>query len=403
MNNVIRTVAPLAVIAVGVGAAALFVATQPTPERAEPEPVAVRVQAERIERSDRPVRISAMGTVLAARRVDLRPEVGGRVVDHHPDLIPGGRVRAEETLVRVDPRDYRLALEEARAALEKAKFDLSVEQGRQKIARREFELLRSDSKDLTEDEYALALRKPHLKNFEAGLEAAESRVRRARLDIARTSIEAPFNAIVQSESVDMGQLVNSQTTLATLVGTDAFWVRVSVPVSALEWIQPEDGGTAQVEVRHDQGRGDPIVKRGRVLRLLGDLDPKGRMARLLVRVEDPLDLEAPPAERRPLLLGAYVDVTISGRSAERVAVIPRVALREGGVVWLVDGDGRLEVRPVKTAFRGRDEVYVSSGLNEDDLLVTSRIAAPVPGTLLKIVTEVEGETPSKSTTASVDG
>lgn len=384
MNKLFRMLAPLVVIAVGVALAVVLVKTRPRPQKAEAPVVPTRVRVEAVALQDRPVRVSAMGNVIAAQQVDLRPQVGGRVVSYNSQLVPGGLVAQGETLVRIDPRDYRLALDDAEAALEKARFDAELERGRQKVARREFELLRSDKDELDEEGYALALRKPHLRNVEAALAAAKSRVERARLDIARTTVEAPFNAIVQSESVDLGQLVNNQTTLATLVGTDAFWVQVSVPVSALEWIRPDPAGGSAVEIRHARGRAAPIVKAGRVVRLLGDLDPRGRMARLLVRVDDPLDLGRPTESRQPLLLGAYVEAVIEGRSADRVAVIPRIALRDGDHVWLMNRDDVLEVRAVSTTFRGRDEVYVASGLDEGDRVIVSRIAAPVPGMTLML-------------------
>jgi RND family efflux transporter MFP subunit len=399
VNKIFRTLAPLVVIAIGVFVAWVLFVTRPRPEKAEAPVVPTRVQIEPVVLEDRPIRVSAMGTVIAAQQVELRPQVSGRVVGYHPQLMPGGLVEAGETLVRIDARDYRLALEDAEAALEKARFDAELERGRQKVARREFELLRSDKERLGEEEYALALRKPHLRNVEAALEAAESRVQRARLEIARTTVEAPFNAIVQSESVDVGQLVNNQTTLASLVGTDAFWVQVSVPVSALEWIRADPADGSSVEVRHARGRAAPIVKPGRAVRLLGDLDPRGRMARLLVRVDDPLDLDRPPDARQPLLLGAYVRATIEGRSADRVAVIPRVALREGDRVWLMNEDDVLEIRPVSTTFRGRDEVYVASGLEEGDRVVVSRIAAPVPGMTLKL----QSTTDDVESTARIGG
>jgi len=214
-------------------------------------------------------------------------------------------------------------------------------------------------------------------------------VERARLDIARTTVEAPFNAIVQSESVDVGQLVNNQTTLASLVGTDAFWVQVSVPVASLDWIRADPEQGSSVEIRHARGRAEPIVKSGQAVRLLGDLEPRGRMARLLVRVEDPLDLDQPVGEREPLLLGAYVEALIEGRSADRVAVIPRLALRDGDEVWIMNGDDQLEMRRVTTSYRGRDEVYVSSGIDQGDRVIVSRIAAPVPGMSLKLQASAE--------------
>ncbi len=386
MNHVVRIAAPLGVLGAGLAVAVLLVATRPRPQKVEPEVLPTRVRVEVIEIEDRPVRVSALGTVIAAREVDIRPEVSGRVTWKSDGLVPGGRVKEGETLFRIDPRDYQAALQEARSALAEAQFNLEQERGRQNIARKEFEVLRSD-RELTEDEYALALRKPHLKKFQAALLGAESRVQRAELDVQRTRVTAPFNAFVQSEAVEVGQLVTSQggaESLTRLVGTDEFWIQVSVPVSALDWIHPDvRAEPSDVTVRHAPAAGTVVEKPGRVLEVFGDLDPKGRMARLLVAVEDPLDLRRPEPERQRLLLGAYVELTISGRTAERVAVIPRLALREGDSVWVMTTDDTLEIRTVEASWRGLNDVYVRSGLADGDRLIVSRIAAPVPGMALR--------------------
>ena len=81
----------------------------------------------------------------------------------------------------------------------------------------------------------------------------------------------------------MGSQAMPQSDLGTLVGTDAYWVKVSIPVDRLQWVSVpgspatiiSNGGTA---------------RKGRVIKLLGDLEEKGRMARLLVEVRDPLAL-----------------------------------------------------------------------------------------------------------------
>ena len=119
--------------------------------------------------------------------------------------------------------------------------------------------------------------------------------------------------------------------------------------------------------------------RGAVTRLLPDLDPLGRMARLLIAVEDPLQLLLPEEERAaiPLLLGSYVEVSISGRTLASVVQIPTRALRNGNQVLVMNAENRMEVREVVVAWRMDDEALISSGLEPGLELITSRVAAPV--------------------------
>lgn len=383
MSHVARIVAPIAVLSVGAAAAVLLVRAKPEPKRTQPAPLVARVSVEPVTVGPRPVRVSGMGTVVAARQVDLRPEVQGRVVEQHPDLVPGGHLPAGATAVRIDPRDFQARVVEAEAQLQRARFELELEEGRQTVAKREFELLGRDQADMVGND-ALALRKPHLANALAAVRAAESGLEVAKLSLARTRLKVPFNALVQDEAVDLGQYVTNQNVVARMVGTDSFWVRVSIPVAALEWVAREEG-KSHATVRMDVGQGQVIEKPAHLVRLLGDLDPRGRLARVLVEVEDPLDLELPLAERRPLLLGSFVEVIIEGRDLEDVALIPRIALREGDTVWIMKPDDTLEVRPVEPTWRGPEKVYVRNQLEAGERLITSRIATPVPGMPLQLI------------------
>ncbi len=372
-------IAPLVVIAIGGAGLVALVATKPTPQKTAVEPLPTRVEIRSVRLGSEPIRVSGMGTVIPARQVELRPEVSGRILEFHERLVPGATFPAGSTLLSIDAADYRFALEQARADVERARFELEIERGRQTIAKKEFELLGRD-KTMAESDAELALRRPHLRNAKATLTSAKARLEQAKLNLERTSLRAPFNAFVQSESVDLGQLVTPNTVVATLVGTDVFWVQLSVPVSALEWLRDE--ASIPAVIRH-QVPGSTIEKDGHVIHVLPDLDPRGRMARVLVAIDDPLDLEEDPALRRPLLLSSYVEVLLRGRTAEQVAVVPRSALRDGSQVYLMNADEQLEIRTVSTVWRGRTTVYVDSGLEDGDRLITSRIAAPVRGMRLR--------------------
>ncbi|MCA9583061.1 MAG: HlyD family efflux transporter periplasmic adaptor subunit, partial [Myxococcales bacterium] len=186
---------------------------------------------------------------------------------------------------------------------------------------------------------------------------------------------------------EVGQVVGPQSPVVTLVGTDRFWVQVSVPVNHLAWISvPGRNGTegSKALVRHTSG--EQVVERiGHVVRMLGDLDPVGRMARLLVEIEDPLRLNK-DEPGLPLLLGAYVEVRIEGQEVEDVIEIPRSTLQEGNQVYVMTPKNLLDIRSVTVPWRTEDTVWVSKGLSTGDRVITSRIPLALRGMTLRLAT-----------------
>ncbi len=392
---VLRGLLPLAVIAAGAGAALWLMETGP---QAKPRPRtrnSTLVEYTTVNYGPQQTMISGMGTVTAARTVELKPQVTGNITELNQNLVPGGHFRQGETLLRIDPTDYRLTVKQLTTDVAKAESDLQLEQGNQLVSQKEYTLLNQTVSDV---EKALMLRRPQLENLQATLEAAQARLEQARVDLTRTQIKAPFNAVVLSRAVDIGTRASDSTVLATLVGTDACWVAVSVPVSQLRWIKvPHTHGDqgSLVRVYDATAWGEGVFRQGRVIRLEPGLEEQGRMARLLVRVEDPLGLEPDNAGQPRMLMGQYVRVEIQGQGIASAAAIDREFIRNGNTVWIMDGDGNLSIRPVEIAFRGADRLLITEGITSGEQLIISDIAAPVAGMALKTVDDTAGQTATR--------
>ena len=343
-----------------------LVATAPEAERKRPPRQALLVETLQTTIQSESVHIEAAGTVIPAQEIELRTPVNGKILWVSDQFIAGGLVKKGETLVQLDTNNYVLAIENANAGLAKAEFDYEMELGRQDIAKREWALLKAD--DATEQERALALRIPHLKASKAALASAKAKVRRAELDLGRTTLKAPFNALVRSRYTSVGTQANPQTLLARLAGTDVYHIEASIPMDRLTWLSfPGSRAT----IRSASG----FTYEGTVIKLTGSLEIRGRMVRILIAVNDPWGVETPV--EKPLLLGEYVEAIIKGNLLDNVTRIPRRALREDNVVWL-DTDGKLEIKPVEVLFRESDSILVR-GLPAGSFLITTDIAAPVPG------------------------
>ena len=395
-SRVTKALLPLLILGAAIAGAAFMMARPITPDRLPAGEEVVPVEVPEIVHTTERVVVRAQGTVTAARQVQVRPEVSGRIVELSPSLVPGGRFAAGETIAAIDPRDYRTRLAAQQEAVARARLALRQEQAQRALAEEEWEQLEG-SLPADPSSRDLALRIPQIEQAEAALAAAEGALAKAELDLERCTLTAPMNAVVLREQVDVGQLVNPQTEVATLAGTDAYWVQASLPVEHLQWIEipGRDGRGSDATVVHRAGAVE-IRRRGRIERLLGDVDPAGRMARLLVVVDDPLNLEEGRGESElPLLIGSYVTVEIRGRTISDAVVIPRRALRElrpdGGEtaregLWIMDGDDRLASREVEVVWRTEDTVIVGNGLEDGERLITSPIATPIEGMKLAVAT-----------------
>jgi multidrug efflux pump subunit AcrA (membrane-fusion protein) len=361
--------------------------TRPAAEKAEAVARVPVVSVIDLAPRDEKIVIQAFGTVIPAQRVSLQTEVSGRIVNQHPALVPGGLIPAGSEVLRIDPTDYELRVKQEEVALESANAAFELERGQNVVAAKEWALLK-DEIDAPQEMADFALRKPQRRMAQARVEAAKNRLALATLDLERTVLTTPFNALVLEEFVDRGQLVSPQALVANLVGTDRFWVQVSVPLDRLGRIGFSDdagNGGSPAEVYVDAGDQPRPPRSARVLRLLGDLSERGRMARVLIGIDDPLNL-APEADSdaQPVLLNSYVRVAIDAGAVHDVCEIPRVALRENDQVWVQDASGLLRVCDVDVVWRRPNSVLVANRFSDREKLIVSRLAVVLPGMPVRV-------------------
>lgn len=390
LKTLFKIMVPFVIITAGGMAAYYMYLNRPAPEMDEVLEPEIPVQVYTTKRADFEITVDGNGEVMPALQIVLQPQINGKIVETDPDLIPGGIFQEGETLLKIDPRDYQYTVEQLNDRVEQTKMMLEEEQGRQTVASREWKLLGNEV-ETTEQGKSLALREPHIRSAQASVNAAISMLEDAKLDLERTTLHAPFNCWVMNENVDIGQVVNPQTQIAALVGTDRYWVDAKISTADLPYIfipgiNSETG--SKVTIVHNA---EPlhIEYKGKIIRLLGDMSTSGRQVRVLVEVEDPLGLNREQnSENYPLFLGTFVNVHIQGKKVEHVFSVPRVALREGNRVWVRNQEGRLEIHEVTILKKRKDDVLVTAGLEEGQQIVTSLLATPLPGIKL-IIEELE--------------
>lgn len=394
----------IAVLIVG-GAMVIYryqIKTSPRMGRKRPPRQARLVQVASLQRSDCTTTVTGDGVVMPARQVALRPQVTGQVVKLSDNVVPGGIVREGQNLLAIDRRDYETLVSQRQFDVARALRDLKVEKGNQAIAEQEYELL---GEAVAEEDRELVLRQPQIVSAEAAYESAKAALEKARLDLSRCDITAPFNAIVQDKKIDLGATVSLNTDLVTLIGTDEAWIEVKVWVDQLKWLTiprtANDSGS-QVKIYNKLAWGADRFRTGRVVCLLGELEKLGRLARVLVSVDDPFCLKPENGGLPQLLMDSYISAEIGGRTLASVFEIDRSQIRENQTVWIMDNAGQLDIRPVQIVFSDADKAYVTAGLEESEQLIVTDIAAPVQGMPLRVAPDAE-QTPQATELARQNG
>jgi len=370
--------APILALGLGVAAFATLLATRPEIETQPPAAMAPLVRVVPVEISEVQLSVRTHGTVTPRTESELIPEVSGPVTWISPALMSGGFFEEGEPLLRIDPRDYEAALEQARALSAQRRSEL--DRARKNLERR---------KGLAERKFASAAELDDAENAQrvaaAALRAARAALDRARRDLERTEIHAPYAGRVREERVDVGQFLNRGTPIATIYAVDYAEVRLPVPDSDLAVLDlpslyqggaDEDGGP-EVILRAEFA-GAEREWRGRIVRTEGEIDARSRMVHVVARVDDPYGRLA-QSRSVPLAVGLFVEAEIQGRRAEGVVVLPSAALRGGDRVLVVDDAQSLRFRDVQVLRAGREQVVIAAGLAAGERVCVSPIEAAVDG------------------------
>ena len=367
------------------GAAIVWInRTEPTAERiTATRQSAALVETITVQRGTYAPRLVVLGTVQAAQDIVLSPRVGGQVIELSPKFVPGALLRKGEVLLRIDPADFENAVSIRQSELEQAQASLQIEQGRQNVARRELALLQGT---IDETNRALVLRQPQLASIRAEVSAAEAAVERAKLDLERATVFAPFDAQILSRSVNVGSQVSPGDELAQLVGIKEYWISAAVPVRNLQWVrfgETNDDEGSRVTIRNPDSWPPGAVRHGRVARMIGTLDQQTRLARILVTVPDPL---GQASDGPPLILDTLIQTEIEGKPIREVVRIDRELIRDSDTVWVMK-DNKLEIRETEIAFRDAEHAYVRQGLEDGDEVVVTTLATVAEGVGLRKVND----------------
>lgn len=389
---------PLILIALSIVVviALVAVAKNKRPERKDTADQAVLVDAIPARKTTLNFAVFSQGTVQPRTETTLVAEVAGQIVSVSSNFIAGGFFRQGEVLLQIDPSDYETALLRAQANLASRKAQYADQKARSEQALKDWTNLGRDGEPSD-----LVLRKPQLAEAMAGVQAAEAELKEAERDLQRTRIRVPYDGLVRSKQVDIGQYVTPGTPLGVTFAVDTAEIRLPLSSSDLTYL--ELPSATRLDRAHrvpvtltteatDTGGGDHW--QAEIVRTEGVVDMNSRVVYAVAEVIDPYGVLG-QSQQPELKMGSFVRAEIQGLRAENVVVLPRSVLHPEDTVLIVNDERLLEVRTVTVARAEPRLVYISEGIAENELVITTSMDAPIPGMRLA----VSGEQPMPAAAA----
>ncbi|TNF48354.1 MAG: efflux RND transporter periplasmic adaptor subunit [Deltaproteobacteria bacterium] len=379
-----RALLPFLVIVIALVLTFVLVQSRKTPKPHETPHLGPLVEVGLLTKANRQVLVSGTGSAQSRYEVSITPQVKGRVRELSPQMVAGGTFQKGELLFAIEDVDYQLAIAHAQASLAQAELELLRNENLADLARKEWHSLNGES---ALEPNPLVVYEPQLKSARALRDAARANVKQAELNLERTRVFAPFDCYVRSEQLEIGQFLNAGAPVATVAGIDPIEIIVPLPLDELVWLKVPRKGTGQrgslAKVDLQSG-GRTFHWQGEVTRSLGEIDPRNRMARVVVTVKDPFAGNSEKATLlNDLLPGMFVNVQIQGEELSDVVSVPRGAMHDNDTIWVIDDENRLHIREVEILRRERDEVLIRSGVDANEKIVLTNLSGAAEGMLLR--------------------
>lgn len=379
--------------------------------------------------------IAGFGTVEPDIQLPVKAEVSGKITYLHPSLKKGALLPAGTLLIKIDDKDYQLALKQASAdvlankqsyqqllqTVENTKLDLQLAKQKLSVVEAEFQRKQGLNKqgsvsqsELDAQKQAVLQLKQEVQNLDgrlttlpadlevvnAKIDIAQAKVEQAERNIERTQISLPFSSRISAVNVEQNQFVSTGGQLFEASSFDKMLVNAQFSVHDFRKImstldrkefniqrlltqsqsnhQLALAGLSAV-IQHPTDK--DLTWQAKVERIADNLDPQTRTIGVIVSVSNNFsDLD--PEKKPPLVKGMYLSVTLQGK-ADKYVLVPRAALK-GETLLHVDDQQTLQKQHVIPQFTQGDIALFKPIELANKQVVVSELFPAVQGMKVKV-------------------
>ena len=320
---------------------------------------AVYVSVAKLKPQDHFVEVRGTGSVVLRNSIDLVLQLSGRVVWVSETFRKGGSFEAGQNLLRIDPRDFELAVAQAEADLLAAESNYLLVKAESEAAIANYAILHGEK-----DVPPLVAKTPQVEQAKAQIAAASAREQIALLDLMRTDFSLPFDGRVVDSQAEVGQFLNQGQKFGEVF--DVASIEALVPISPRDLLslQPAIGRRASLSL------GD-FQLQATIARVSPTLDERTRFAQIYLALENATDVYP----------GSFFNVVVEGPRLENTILLPEAAEQINESVWVVS-DNKLKRSQPRFINRQTSGVIVES-FDSGDGVVLGRVPGAKEGMMVK--------------------
>ena len=370
MNINFKKLTPFLIVFSSIVVFTLMIMLKPEAEFQKPNVVPQVVETMAAYPSEVRAKINSQGTIRPEHEIIITSEVSGKVEWISTKFLDGAGFSIGDTLMKIEKRDYELALISTESNLFQARLALEREKAEANLANIEWKRVgKGDASSLT-------LREPQLAQARAVLAAAEAAYEQSKRNLKRTEVIAPFDGRVRKKMVDIGANLVPGSRIADIYNTLNYEVRLPVADKDIPFLGiPLDGTTLSESSRPSvllttSYGGDTFQANGYIVRSESQIDPKTRMISVIATI--PMN-----KMNKKLKVGMFVNAEIDGLSFKNITVVPRSAVKND-MIWVVEKN-YLRKKSVEVIRYEDDLAFIADGLNKNDRVLVTRLDSYVDG------------------------
>ena len=338
------------------------------------------VKATPVSFSDAQPNFRAYSTVKAMRQANLQMAAIGKIEFVSPNLKDGAILKKGELLVRLDTTRQILALADTDAKIEAEKINIAslekqTELRRKLVDRVQKMKIRNVATDasLDEAELSLVITENQVSQSIARLRALEILRKNQLKDIEDAELVAPFTGSLNNVTIALGQRVTGASSFGKLTEINSAEVPFIVPAEI--FVNADRLLNSKVSVIWKSGDDNVATIPATIRRYQSQVNKSDGGGTVFAE----LDVETATF----IPVGAFVEVVYQGLDLEQVAVLPETALHENNQVYIVV-NGRSVAKQVEIKHRSDGKIWISGDLEENDLIVSTRLPGLAAGMKVEI-------------------
>jgi membrane fusion protein (multidrug efflux system) len=319
------------------------------------------------------------GRLEAKYTVDVVARINGWLQKRY--FEEGAQVKKGQTLFLIEPNEYSIAVQNAKAALRRSQAALI---NSEKELKRADALVKGDYVSKSYYDAALATRDQN----KAQMDVSQAQLSQANLNLSYTRVSSPIDGKIGKIMITEGNLVNPQTgPLARIVSTTPIYAYFNLKSEDFLKFKKSDTSSSlehmQVQVQLADGSIYPY--KGKIEFVNNEVDPSAGTIALRASL---------PNENNLLVPGDYIKVIASSTIPRKVIVAPQSAVSDstqGYYVWFIDKEGKAQMKVVKVSDQIEQNWVIEEGLEAGDVIIVSGIQSLKPGIKVKIAEKETGE------------